>query len=454
MSQAALFNTIGMKYIEISSDDKLYELLLNYIAKNSIECHSFAASTLPANSKKAGKNEGEESNRVGLTIGFGEFTFFDLKQTKLCAIHKFMGQPVGTNCGAVLFKSLFVYTSETVADLTDFFSTIIAASEKSEVGYVEVYTWNPRRYYWNSKSKFQCRGLKSVVLPQKISKTILSDITHFLSENAKNFYQSHGIPYRRSYLLYGVPGSGKTSLIQAIAGHFNRSISYLQPTHPEMTDDSLANAMDDLNDDTVVVLEDIDALFAKDRSNKVAKSNLTFSGLLNALDGIGSCNGQLVFMTTNLRDQLDPALIRNGRVDFHVHFDYATDEQIEAMWDSYYPDGTEYSQEFRAKLRLSLGLKPIATAGLQHFFVLHMNSSPLEALENVSAIVEDMRQKELDDDSNKDSSEAKPEKKTAMGVAEKGKDKSKVKSKSKDIHIHIHNGSADENASTSDDEEE
>ncbi len=42
-----------------------------------------------------------------------------------------------------------------------------------------------------------------------------------------------------------------------------------------------------------MVVEDIDALFAKDRSTKNAKSPLSFSGLLNALDGVGAASGQV-----------------------------------------------------------------------------------------------------------------------------------------------------------------
>jgi chaperone BCS1 len=47
-------------------------------------------------------------------------------------------------------------------------------------------------------------------------------------------------------------------------------------------------------------------------------SNVTLSGLLNVLDGVGSQEGRLVIMTTNKPKQLDPALVRPGRVDFKV----------------------------------------------------------------------------------------------------------------------------------------
>jgi chaperone BCS1 len=38
------------------------------------------------------------------------------------------------------------------------------------------------------------------------------------------WYAERGIPYRRGYLLHGVPGSGKSSLIHALAGELGLDI--------------------------------------------------------------------------------------------------------------------------------------------------------------------------------------------------------------------------------------
>lgn len=46
--------------------------------------------------------------------------------------------------------------------------------------------------------------------------SLIMDVEHFLSQ--PRWYIDRGIPYRRGYLLYGPPGSGKTSAIMAIAG--------------------------------------------------------------------------------------------------------------------------------------------------------------------------------------------------------------------------------------------
>merc|ERR1712127_85811 len=175
------------------------------------------------------------------------------------------------------------------------------------------------------------------VLPEETSQMLVSDLVEFLSQGTAQFYQEHGIPYKRSYLFYGVPGAGKTSMIQALAGRFGRNLCYLSPTHPELSDDSLKSAIERVPDNAIVVLEDVDALFGKDREKKINQSPLTFSGLLNALDGVGNHNGLIFVLTTNFKEQLDAALIRDGRVDLRVRFDYCTPDQMERLFDNFYP---------------------------------------------------------------------------------------------------------------------
>jgi len=81
----------------------------------------------------------------------------------------------------------------------------------------------------------------------------------------------------------------------------------------------------------------VDALFGKNREKKIHQSPLTFSGLLNALDGVGNHEGLIFVLTTNFKEQLDAALIRDGRVDYRLRFDHCTPEQMEMMFDNFYP---------------------------------------------------------------------------------------------------------------------
>jgi len=387
------FDINNKKWIEIPIYTYLYKLLLNYIPNHStIPVQSYKLSgQLNKRGHSNGNEEDEEAdsdlydiNKDDLHLGYGVFTFKDNKDNILHALHQYSGKPVGTGCGVDVLTSLFIFTNDydSIDILTDFLHHLSEISQKIQPYSFITYKWIAKDSYWANRSVCHARSIDSVVLPSKQKQLIVNDITKFLSKKTKQFYRSHGIPYRRSYLFHGIPGTGKTSLIQAIAGLFHRSVSILQPTNPDMTDDNLYEAINSLPTNTIVVLEDIDSLFSKDRDNK-NDSKITFSGLLNALDGVGSSLGQIFILTTNLIHQLDSALIRKGRVDIQVEFTYAVDEQIVDMWNSFYPSDKDLSHRFLTTLRNYLNNKDITTAILQHFFIMNMDNTADEAIKNI-----------------------------------------------------------------------
>jgi hypothetical protein len=73
-----------------------------------------------------------------------------------------------------------------------------------------------------------------------------------------------------------------------------------------------------------------------DRTLTNQSTRLTFAGILNALDGIAAQTGRLLFMTTNYKDRLDPALIRPGRIDYQLYFEEATCDQIRLLFINFY----------------------------------------------------------------------------------------------------------------------
>ena len=69
---------------------------------------------------------------------------------------------------------------------------------------------------------------------------------------------------------------------------------------------------------------------------------MTFSGFLNALDGVASGEERVIFLTTNHIERLDPALIRPGRVDLAALIDDADPEQAKTLFLNFY--GTEEAE--------------------------------------------------------------------------------------------------------------
>lgn len=126
-----------------------------------------------------------------------------------------------------------------------------------------------------------------------------------------------GIPFRRGYLLYGYPGTGKSSFIRALAGELKVHLCLVSLNDKNMTDEDLNSLLNNAPPRSILLLEDVDAAFAQ-RDNGETASRVTFSGLLNALDGVGSQEGKILFMTTNKINLLDPALIRPGNFGFSI----------------------------------------------------------------------------------------------------------------------------------------
>lgn len=198
------------------------------------------------------------------------------------------------------------------------------------------------------------RPLESVILDKGVKERIVDDVKCFLGDSGR--YYSRGIPYSRGYLLYGPPGSGKSSFIKALAGELDYNIAILNLSERGLTDDRLNHLLANTPQRTLVLLEDADAAFSNRRqtdSDGYTGANVTFSGLLNALDGVDSAEERILFFTTNHPEKLDEAFIRPGRVDLSIRLGEATRWQVGLLWDRFYGDidqTGEYKREFLDQL--------------------------------------------------------------------------------------------------------
>ncbi len=132
---------------------------------------------------------------------------------------------------------------------------------------------------------------------------------------------------------------------------------------------------------SMLVIEDVDALFNEARKSD-NPSSLTFSGLLNALDGLVSADGILTVMTTNHIDRLDPALVRAGRVDRRFEFKTPNHEQIRGLFLSFYPEADKkLAKQFADRVfeRKERDARSIAT--LQEHFIFTRKKNARESVE-------------------------------------------------------------------------
>lgn len=263
---------------------------------------------------------------------------------------------------------------------------------KKEEDKTGIYKWVGKEWVY-SKSQYK-RDFSTVYLNQNDKKKLLKVLDEFKA--TESWYREKGIPYRLGILLYGYPGTGKTSLIKAIASYFKYNLCSLPLVYLPILD----NAVEGLPEKSILVIEDIDAsylsqkrknLFKEKSSQKTPPENKTIrrvddikdfldstqvdpkaevepevlgieqlevllnssdgglSCILNAIDGISDTHGRVLIMTTNRKHMLDDALIRPGRIDLCLEVGYVTEDVFRQFFQTFFPEYQLPLESFQVK---------------------------------------------------------------------------------------------------------
>jgi chaperone BCS1 len=368
--------------ISFKEKDQEFPLLSKFCSEHND--HSFRLKATKPEKKQGIVEKKEKSAKTELVGGLGLHQF-QWEGHKLAILIQTHGQPVGSSCGVSVYETATLFYPNSLGKqsvLHEFVEYLIAQSHKKKEGQVRVYSYHKKYQYWKFSGSRLKRPITSVILDPSKRAKIVGDIADFLHENTSEWYAEHGIPYKRSYMFHGPPGSGKSSLIHALASHFDRNICFLQPCHELMTDDLFKEALQDCPDNSIIVLEDIDSLFTTNRQKLNNQCPLTFSGFLNGIDGFGSPEGQLFMMTTNYLDRLDSALTRAGRVDLKVELGTACYFQVKQMFLNFYPDQEEWAETFATKVCSKV--KNLGMASIQNHFIQHRKSDAKAAATDIN----------------------------------------------------------------------
>ncbi|MCC7098404.1 MAG: AAA family ATPase [Rubrivivax sp.] len=220
--------------------------------------------------------------------------------------------------------------------LADFLQRAIEARASRESDTLSVYIPNPfHGGDWMRARLGSRRPLSSVVLEAGQAEALLADLQRFYA--ARERYAQLGIPWRRGYLLFGPPGTGKTSLVTALASELRLNVCTLSLASPVVSDEKIHTLLAGVPQRSLLLIEDVDAFF-RQRDAAHAQVRLSFSGFLNALDGVATQEGSVLFMTTNHAEQLDPALIRAGRIDERIELGLCNEDQLRRLFLKFHDD--------------------------------------------------------------------------------------------------------------------
>ncbi|KAJ5047066.1 uncharacterized protein L3040_002910 [Drepanopeziza brunnea f. sp. 'multigermtubi'] len=374
--------------VEISKNDPSYKWVLAWLSLPRPQTGFISSRITRLNDfSMATTTRGDKANDASFFLqpGYGKYiirhenAYIGVNREKQASSNMHTGEPHEIVTLTALYAQRHIFESL----FREAHHLALSAQEGKTVMYTaQIADWKP---FGEARKK---RPLHSVVLDEGIKERIVDDVKDFLTR--QSWYVERGIPYRRGYLLYGPPGSGKSSFIQGLAGELDFGIALINLSQRGMTDDRLSQMMTVLPPRTILLLEDADAAFSNRQQateDGYSGMTVTFSGLLNALDGVAAGEERVTFLTTNHIDRLDEALIRPGRVDMTVRIGEATRYQAGEMWERFYGDVDEGGKgKLRFLQRLEeLGLvtdaggqtKPrfqTSTAAIQGLFLFNKDS--------------------------------------------------------------------------------
>lgn len=199
------------------------------------------------------------------------------------------------------------------------------------------YSWND--YSWRRKYIYQFKGFDNLYFDSK--QMLINRIDFF--ENNKNTFLHLGLDWHLGILIYGKPGTGKTSIAKAIAKYTNRNLYTMNLSN--MTNSQFILSFNEIGNNACILFDDVD-INIPGRENK-EKDQVSLQSLLSFLDGAESRSDIIIMMTTNYIEKLDPALIREGRIDFKFEMKEPNKKNIEQLLTDFYGEEVQLPEDFK-----------------------------------------------------------------------------------------------------------
>ena len=265
-------------------------------------------------------------DKFHIMIGLGNYTFLYNGKQMTISCHE-EGDPISDMFTHISYFIRLLITVDNEEIFLKFLEDVKKSEDDPNDSELNIFI-SDKHGDWSLYNTITSRKLKNVYIDESIKTKIVNDLTNFIG--SEEDYNIFGIPYKKTYLLTGIPGSGKTSLIKGICNKFKYNLSILSISK-KFDNESLLNCLINIKPKSILLIEDIDSLFEK-RESTSDNPGLTFSNLINILDGVLYKHSAIIFLTTNHPERLDHALLRIGRIDMIVELNYPSKHEIERLF--------------------------------------------------------------------------------------------------------------------------
>ncbi|XP_051145185.1 AAA-ATPase At2g46620 [Andrographis paniculata] len=257
--------------------------------------------------------------------------------------------------------------------LKPYLQHIHAVSDDLDQGGKELRIYSCKDGKWKPVPFNHPANFETLVMDVDLKAKIRSDLETFLK--SKQYYNKIGRVWRRSYLLYGHSGTGKSSFVAATANLLNFDVYNLHLSQV-LDDADLNSLLLRTTTKSLIVVEDLDR-FVSERS----KERITSSGLLNFMDGISnSLEERIMIFTMNGKDGVDSDLLRPGRIDMHIYFPLCDFSSFKSLANNYL--GVKDHKLFQQVEEIFQSGATMSPAEISELMLVN-RSSPSRALKSV-----------------------------------------------------------------------
>ncbi|KAF2287323.1 hypothetical protein GH714_039632 [Hevea brasiliensis] len=195
---------------------------------------------------------------------------------------------------------------------------------------------------WTSSTEFHHpMTFSTIAMDAELKQAVLDDLNTFM--NSKEYYKRIGKAWKRTYLIHGPPGTGKSSLIAAIANHLNYNIYQVDLSYFQKGDD-IRDLLLHYITRSVLVIKDIDSPIKPGYQETEAEPRIEAQKqaqllkVLRLIDGLWLPRGNelIIIFTTNHRERIAPELLIPGRIDMQIPMSYCTISTFNELVYMYY----------------------------------------------------------------------------------------------------------------------